>query len=115
MRSELRRLQTIARKLNRCPRHPGEKLQCGPCDWMWTGTDAEFWELNPLQERLAPYFAHMDSQGTCRCGSGTWCGACFEAAAAQVRVPADLFSPDERERYFALLEHMQRKRMSNHG
>lgn len=108
MRSELRRLRTIAHKLNRCPRH-GERLQCGLCDWTWTGTDAEFEELGPLADKVSPYLASIPANGRCRCGSNTWCNACYTEAAAKIEAPDDLFSPDELARYHQLLQHMQRK------
>jgi hypothetical protein len=101
MRSELRRLRTIARALNCCPRH-GARLQCGPCDWTWTGADAQFEELRPLADRIGPYFEQIGSHGTCRCGSGRWCHACYAEAAANIEVPDNLFTAQERERYFEL-------------
>jgi hypothetical protein len=109
MRSELRRLRTIARQLNCCPTH-GERLQCGPCDWIWTGTDAEFEELGSLLDRVALYVDSIPPNGRCRCGSNTWCNACHKAAAATIEVPDDLFTPPELARYHELMLSMQRRK-----
>jgi hypothetical protein len=109
MRSEWRRLRTIARRLNRCVRH-GDLLQCGPCDWEWTGTDAEWEELIPLTECVEPYIALMPTQGVCGgCGQTLWCTACHTEAAQQIQVPEGLMTHEEIERYHVLKDHMQRK------
>jgi hypothetical protein len=111
VRSELRRLQTIARALNCCPQH-GTRLQC-VCDYTWTGTAAEFEELGPLTEKMSPYVDPIRPNGRCRCGGKTWCRLCYEAAAAKITVPDDLFTAQERERYHALLQGIRRKGLSS--
>jgi hypothetical protein len=86
----------------------GTPLHCGPCDYRWTGTDAECEELGLLSERMAAYIDQIPFSGRlCRCGSKLWCSQCYATAAQQIVVPADLFTPEEQARYFELLVHME--------
>jgi hypothetical protein len=100
------RLHRLAAHMRCCPTH-GTPLLC-VCDYKWMGTSEELDELAPLSARLSPYFNHLPPSGQiCRCGGRLWCGPCYETAAAKIHVPDDLMTPEERERYTTLLQHMR--------
>jgi hypothetical protein len=104
------RLNKVAERMNVCPIH-GTPLLCSLCQSVWTGTDEEFRELWPLSERIGPYFEHLALSGRVSrdCQDPLYCRQCYEAAARQIEVPEDLFTPEELARYTELLGHMQRK------
>jgi hypothetical protein len=100
------RLKRVADTVGACPVH-GILLQC-VCQYTWRGTDAEFWEIMPLADRVGRYFDHIRPPGrTCLCGEKLWCRVCYESAARQVEVPEDVFTPDELARYVELLTRME--------
>jgi hypothetical protein len=115
MRGELRRLRRIAARMGVCPTH-GTKLACGLCDFQWTGTLQELRELEPLARRLDPYWDTLTPSGhICRQhGLPLWCGPCYQAEAAQIDVPDDLFTPNEVGRYCDLVRLLQPRR-DDHG
>jgi len=103
------RLRTMARQLGRCAIHPTIRLQCGACDWEWTGTDDEADALVRLVAPLSPYMARIPPQGRCACGQPTHCSSCWTAAAGRIVIPDDLTTDDDMTRYFALAALFRRK------
>jgi hypothetical protein len=109
MRSDVRRLRDIARRLKRCERH-GDLLECGPCDWEWTGTDEEWGELIPLTECVERYMPLLPYQGVCSgCGETLWCATCHAEALAPIQVPPDLMTSQELDRFDRVKDLMRRK------
>jgi len=114
VRSEMRRLRTIARKKGLCPLHM-TPLVCITCEARrgspsWAGTDDELEELFALSDRVAPYLAQIPAAGVCPlfgCGGKLFCEPCYNAAAARITVPDDLYTPQELARYAALQNYLQ--------
>jgi hypothetical protein len=106
----MRRLRTIARKKGLCPLHmtPLVCITCaarrgGPS---WAGTQDELEELFALDDRMGPYRDQIPAAGVCplfRCGGKLFCEPCYNAAAARIVVPDDLYTPDERVRLHELM------------
>jgi hypothetical protein len=67
-----------------CPKHPRERLWCGPCQLSWEGTPQEFDELIALAERL-PYDRNPGPTPyrCAHCQERLWCDACFRVAMAR--------------------------------
>jgi hypothetical protein len=109
MRSEFRRLRTIALRRGLCPIHM-ERLWCAVCDYDWTGTESELAELGRILDKVAPYVMEsLHGYGRCGvCGEPRWCGPCYTAAVARLAIP-DLYTPEERDRRDALLQRLHRK------
>jgi hypothetical protein len=105
VRSELRRLRTLARQRGLCPTHMAT-LACG-CTrrWTWTGTADEWEEYGRLFDRVLPITAALYVHGTChRCQRDRYCEACGRERLAQGPNP---FSEDEMIRLLALMELLQ--------
>jgi hypothetical protein len=86
-----------------CPKHPKERLWCGPCHLSWEGTPQEFDELIALAERL-PYAASPGpTPYRCkRCQERLWCDGCFRAEMARTtpsREGTMPLSDEELDRY----------------
>ena len=111
MGGELRRLRRLAARMGVCPTH-GTTLACGLCAFDWRGSLEEFHELERLAGRLDPYWDQLTPSGhLCRQhGLPLWCRPCYEAQAAQIEVPDDLFTPDELVRYRELVSLLRRGR-----
>jgi hypothetical protein len=105
VRSEVRRLRTLASRMGCCPTHL-TRLICAVCDFHWTGTDAECDELEPLAERVSLYLGELPTNGRCRCGTATCCLDCYEATKRPTGAPDDVLSPQELARYHWLLGHL---------
>jgi hypothetical protein len=92
-----------------CPKHPKERLWCGPCQLAWEGTPQEFDELIALAERL-PYAASPGpTPYRCeRCRDALWCDACFRAEMARrpSREVTMLLSDEELDRYKKLCAYL---------
>jgi hypothetical protein len=109
-----KRLRKLASRAGLCHIHL-IRLVCVLCEArrgepVWTGTDAELEELVALCDRQAPYYAQLPSAGVCPlfgCGGTRYCEPCYNAAAARVRLPDDLFSPEEWARYAVLKGYVQ--------
>jgi hypothetical protein len=99
-----KRLQTLARRAGLCPIHMA-RLWCLHCTYVgdWAGTPAQLEELLSLWRRTDPYYDDIRPQGRCPCGGERFCEPCYNAAAARVRVPDDLYTPDERARLHELM------------
>jgi hypothetical protein len=104
------RLKRLAKQLGCCPTH-GTPLYCALCCYSWTGTEAEWQELEPLANRISSYLDQIQPSGrVCRtCQGDLWCRSCYESAARQSSVPDDLFTPEELSHYTQLLQHMRLK------
>ncbi len=104
------RMRKIAARLQVCPIHE-LPLRCGPCWFYWDGTEEEFWELSPLVARMEPFLEHLAPSGqVCpACQTDLWCRLCYEAETALVKMPDDLFTPEEYARYDALIAHMRER------
>ena len=101
------RLRTVATRLRCCARH-GTPLVCYVCTYEWTGTDAEWQELEPVGRSCVPYIDRIRTSGQhCeQCGEDLWCPQCCEAQARTIILPDDLMTEDETTRYLELLQHM---------
>jgi hypothetical protein len=88
-----------------CPKHPRERLWCGPCQLSWEGTAQEFDELIALAERLPYDRSPGPTPYRCEiCRDALWCDACFRAEMArrpsrEVTMP---LSDEELARYHKL-------------
>jgi hypothetical protein len=101
------RLKTLARRLGRCPVHPGEKLEC-PAGVSWAGNDAEFHELLALMEPTRPFTEQIRPQGRCpHCGHAMYCSTCWKAQAHQIEMPdVPPLSIEQMERLNVLLDNL---------
>jgi hypothetical protein len=86
-----------------CPKHPKERLWCGPCHLSWEGTEDQWHDLIALAERL-PYAASPGpTPYRCeRCRDALWCDACFRAEMARAtpsREGTMPLSDEELDRY----------------
>jgi hypothetical protein len=114
MRSELRRMRTIAKQVGLCSRHMAP-IFCVRCEArraepMWTGTEAELQELLDLDDRCLPYRHQIPTAGVCAvagCQGDLYCEICYKVAAARVVIPDDVHTPEELARYVELLGHIQ--------
>jgi hypothetical protein len=105
VRSELRRLRSIAQRRGLCPTHL-TKLTCG-CDrrWTWTGTPEQWAEYSGLISRVDHIYATLFVYGTCQgCGIERYCEPCGRERLAQGPNP---FTEEEMERMLALMERLQ--------
>jgi hypothetical protein len=79
---------------------------------VWRGTEAELQELCALVDRTEPYDRQLPSAGVCPlfgCGGELFCEPCYNAAAARIVLPDDLYSPEEWARYAVLKRYLQHK------
>jgi hypothetical protein len=88
-----KRLDAIALAWRRCPTHPSTTLECNG-GARWTGTDAEWAELEtrflrPLRHLTERVERHA-TRGWCACGRRFICRTCWREAAERVTVPDDL-------------------------
>jgi hypothetical protein len=88
-----------------CPKHPKERLWCGPCHLSWEGTPQEFDELIALAERLPYDRSPGPTPYRCaHCQERLWCDACFRAEMARLpsREVTMPLSDEELARYHKL-------------
>jgi hypothetical protein len=101
------RIRRLAESMRCCSTH-GCKLLCIKCmasRGEWLGSRADLAEVSTLLDRLRPYRDQIFPSGQrCHCGGDLWCRPCHDAAAAQVHVPEDLFTPAECSRYAELVK-----------
>jgi hypothetical protein len=106
MRHWEKRLRTLARRAGFCQIHIA-RLWCPVCDMRWTGTDAELAEVGDLARRSRGDEARLPTQ-RCRCGAEAMCLDCAELAHARMPNPTDdPLTPEERQRYDVLIQHVQ--------
>jgi hypothetical protein len=120
-----RRIRMLARRAGRCHIHTTHRLWCFTCEGhraepAWSGTNEELEELCAFIDRAVPYYAHIPTAGVCPlsgCGGALYCEPCYNAASARVRLPDDLYTPEERTRYAALMRYVDCKeiRIGSHG
>jgi hypothetical protein len=98
------RIRSLTHRAGLCAVHM-KRLWCLRCTYVgeWAGTPAQLAELLALWRRMAPYDPDIRPQGRCPCGGERFCETCYNAAAARVRVPADLYTPDEQARLHELM------------
>jgi hypothetical protein len=113
-----KRLNALARRAGLCHVHltPFVCVRCEARrgDPVWNGTDAELEEFLALTARTDAYDRQIPAAGVCPlfgCGGQLFCEPCYNAAAAKVRVPDDVYTADEWQRLYELsgLADMRRK------
>jgi len=91
--SSAKRLDRLALARRRCPAHPSIRLECNG-GARWTGTDAEWEELDTrFLRHLWPYAEGVEvkaTRGWCGCGRRLICRECWRQAAMRVTVPEEL-------------------------
>jgi hypothetical protein len=106
-----KRLQALAERHWLCPVHM-TKLLCGPCDFRWVGTDAEFLEYWALfshddasrrrdletTDLTCPRHPHVRLQ----------CARCYHKAAGHVDAPGDGLTAEDVQREQALIRRFVR-------
>jgi hypothetical protein len=109
-----RRLRKLASRAGLCYVHL-TPLVCVTCEARrgspaWAGTDDELEELCALYDRMAPYLDQIPAAGVCplfSCGGKLFCEPCYNATAARIVLPDDLYTPEELARYAELRSYLQ--------
>jgi hypothetical protein len=99
-----------------CPKHPRERLWCGPCHLSWEGTPQEFDELIALAARLPYNRSPGPTPYRCmRCREALWCDSCFRAEMARLpsREVTMPLSDEELARYEKLSAYLTFKEHSD--
>jgi hypothetical protein len=107
VRSELRRLRSIAQRRGLCPTHL-TRLTCG-CTrrWTWTGTADEWEEYSRMLARVDHLYRPLFVHGDCpTCDTERYCETCGREHLAQGPNP---FTEPEMERLMTLMALMVRQ------
>jgi hypothetical protein len=105
MRSELRRLRTLAQRRGFCPEH-AKRPWCAHCDMVWQGSQAELMEVGSLAQKSQGN-ARPLPKVRCQCGNDALCLDCAESIFSSEPEHPDPLTPEERERYDTLITQLQ--------